>query len=66
MPVLKAMIEDDTERRTFQAYTADCLGVIAQSLGSSGLPLYSEILEQKSSHEQSPEEVIDHVKKLFS
>lgn len=66
MPVLKALVQDDTEERLYKAYTADCLCTIARSLGSSELPLYSEILEQKPSHEPEPEEIVTHVRNLFS
>lgn len=66
MFALKAFIEDDTENKTFMAYVADCLGTIAKCLGSNNLPLYSDMLEEKKSHKLQPQEVVEHVKKLFS
>lgn len=66
MPVLRALVQDDTEDRTYKAYTADCLGTIVRGMGNSDFPLYSDILENKIPHEVEPQEVVEHVRKLFS
>lgn len=68
MFALKALVQDDVEERTFKSYTADCLGTIVKSFGGGDkFPLFSELIEGKSIKEElSPQEVVEHVKKLFS
>lgn len=66
MLALDAMVQDDVEDRITKKYTADCLGALIRCLGKSDVPLLSEMLDNKVKKSFNPQEVIDHVKQLFS
>lgn len=66
MLALKAMMQDDAEERTIKKYTADCLGALIRGLVKSDIPLLSEMLENKVKKTLEPQEIVEHVKQLFS
>ena len=67
MTAFAAVMRIEAEKRLWQKYSADCLGLIAQGLGTKDLPLFSEIITDKVREKpQTAEQIIDHVKNLFS
>ena len=67
LPVLAALVKDDKEERLFRSYSADCLGILLRVNGFKELQLYSELVaHKKPRHEQTAQEIIAHVKDIFS
>lgn len=66
MLALNAMVQDDVEERIMKKYTADCLGALIRGFGKSDVPLLSEMIDNKVKKPLDPQEVVEHVKQLFS
>lgn len=66
MLALKAIVHDDAESRIAKKYTADCLGTLIRGLVKSDIPLLSEMLGNKVKKTLEPQEIVEHVKQLFS
>lgn len=50
-----------------RTYIADSLGAILGGIGNNGkMLLFSDLLNPKQKKEQSAQEIVDHVKGLFS
>ena len=50
-----------------RTYIADSLGAVLGGMGNNkDLPLFSDMLHPKRKKEQTAQEVVDHVKGLFS
>ena len=60
------MILVDLEERTLMSYVADCVGAIAKAQGYKELKLYSDMIRKKHEKPQTAQDIIKHVKQLFS
>ena len=58
-------MRDERETRLCRTYIADSIGAVLGGMGSKDVPLFSDLMKPKKK-EQSAQEILDHVKGLFS